>query len=63
MSPQDLFGSLPASDPSLQIADLRQQLEAHAHRYYVLDEPSIPDVQYDRLMRELQELEQAHPHL
>ena len=63
MSPQDLFGSLPASDPSLQIADLRQQLEAHAHRYYVLDEPSIPDVQYDRLMRELQELEEAHPHL
>ena len=63
MSPQDLFGSHPASDPSLQIADLRQQLEAHAHRYYVLDEPSIPDVQYDRLMRELQELEEAHPHL
>ena len=63
MSPQDLFGSLPASDPSLQIADLRGQLEAHAHRYYVLDEPSIPDVQYDRLMRELQELEEAHPHL
>ncbi len=38
-------------------------LETHAHRYYVLDEPSIPDAEYDRLMAELLALETAHPEL
>ncbi|TKB57319.1 NAD-dependent DNA ligase LigA [Ferrimonas aestuarii] len=44
-----------------QIAELSQALEHHNHLYYVLDTPSIPDVEYDRMMRELQQLEQAHP--
>jgi DNA ligase (NAD+) len=42
---------------------LRELLHHHAHRYYVLDEPEIPDAEYDRLFRELQELESAHPEL
>ena len=40
---------------------LRELLHHHAHRYYVLDQPEIPDAEYDRLFRELQSLEQAHP--
>ena len=42
---------------------LRELLHHHAHRYYVLDEPEIPDAEYDRLFRELQELEAQHPGL
>jgi len=42
---------------------LRQLLNQHAHRYYVLDEPTIPDAEYDRLFQELQALEAAHPEL
>ncbi|WP_374592415.1 NAD-dependent DNA ligase LigA [Aquabacterium sp.] len=44
-------------------AELRAQLHHHAHRYYVLDEPEIPDAEYDRLFRELQAIEAAHPEL
>ncbi len=40
---------------------LRRQLHHHAHQYYVLDEPTIPDAAYDRLFRELQALEREHP--
>jgi DNA ligase (NAD+) len=42
---------------------LRELLHHHAHRYYVLDEPEIPDAEYDKLFRELQELEARHPEL
>lgn len=45
----------------LRIAALRQQIEHHNYRYYTLDAPSIPDAEYDRLFRELQALEAAHP--
>ncbi len=44
-------------------AHLRQLLNQHAHRYYVLDAPSIPDAEYDRLFKELQALEAADPTL
>jgi DNA ligase (NAD+) len=44
-------------------AELREQLHHHAHRYYVLDDPEIPDAEYDRLFRQLQALEEAHPEL
>ncbi|MBZ8138860.1 DNA ligase (NAD(+)) LigA [Rubrivivax gelatinosus] len=44
-------------------AELRRQLAHHAHRYYVLDAPEIPDAEYDRLFQELQALEAAHPEL
>jgi DNA ligase (NAD+) len=42
---------------------LRELLHHHAHRYYVLDAPDIPDAEYDKLFRELQELEAQHPAL
>jgi DNA ligase (NAD+) len=42
---------------------LRELLHHHAHRYYVLDAPEIPDAEYDRLFRELQALEEEHPEL
>ncbi len=46
-----------------RVAGLREQLARHDHRYYVLDDPEVPDSEYDRLMRELRELEAAHPEL
>ncbi|SEA61850.1 DNA ligase (NAD+) [Thiothrix caldifontis] len=46
-----------------QLEKLRKQLRYHNHLYYVLDDPQIPDVEYDRLFRELQALEIAHPEL
>jgi DNA ligase (NAD+) len=42
---------------------LRELLHHHAHRYYVLDAPEIPDAEYDKLFRELQALEAQHPEL
>ena len=46
-----------------QIESLRSQLHLHAHRYYVLDDPQIPDAEYDRLFQALQAIEAAHPEL
>ncbi|HMG58213.1 MAG TPA: NAD-dependent DNA ligase LigA, partial [Burkholderiales bacterium] len=42
---------------------LRREIETHNYRYYVLDSPTIPDAEYDKLFRELLELERAHPEL
>ena len=68
MSNLDLFASptplpVPPESVTARIAALRAELDVHAHRYYVLDEPSLPDAEYDRLFRELQALEAAHPEL
>lgn len=46
-----------------RIADLRSEIDAHNYRYYVLDEPSVPDAEYDRLYNELKTLETEHPEL
>jgi len=46
-----------------RIARLRELIHYHDYRYYVLDEPEIADVEYDRLFRELQELEERYPEL
>ncbi|MCX7192219.1 MAG: NAD-dependent DNA ligase LigA [Proteobacteria bacterium] len=46
-----------------RIAALRSEIERHNYRYYVLDEPVIPDAEYDKLFRELQTLESNHPEL
>jgi DNA ligase (NAD+) len=46
-----------------RIAALRREIERHDHLYHVLGEPEISDREYDRLYRELQELEAEHPHL
>jgi DNA ligase (NAD+) len=52
-----------ATTPAERAEALRELLHEHAHRYYVLDEPSIPDAEYDKLFQELQALEDAHPEL
>jgi DNA ligase (NAD+) len=44
-----------------RILELRSRIAHHEHQYYVLDTPEITDAQYDELMRELQDLERAHP--
>ncbi|MBW8850188.1 MAG: NAD-dependent DNA ligase LigA [Xanthomonadales bacterium] len=44
-----------------RIADLRRRIEDANHRYYVLDDPAIPDSEYDQLMRALEALEAEHP--
>ena len=46
-----------------RIAELRQKLEYHNYLYYVKDSPEISDAEYDRMFRELTELEKAHPEL
>jgi DNA ligase (NAD+) len=51
---------LPAA---ARIDALRHEIERHDHAYYVLDAPSVPDGEYDRLFRELQALEQQYPEL
>jgi len=57
----DLFAAEPP--PAERAAQLRAQLHHHAHRYYTLDDPEIPDAEYDRLFRELQAIEAMHPEL
>ncbi len=67
MGQTDLFGG-SASEPQVtdlheRAAWLRNELNRHSYAYYVLDNPSIPDAEYDRLFRELQKLEAEHPYL
>ena len=49
--------------PAEEIKTLRDQLNDWSHRYYVLDDPSVPDAEYDRAFRRLEELEAEHPEL
>ena len=61
-----MFGSNEPQNDDMsfeRVAELHQALHQHAHSYYVLDEPSIPDAEYDKLFAELQNLEEAHPEL
>lgn len=46
-----------------RVARLREEIERHNHRYYVLDDPLISDAEFDKLFRELQQLEAEHPEL
>ena len=50
-------------NPKERIAELTAILEEANYRYYVLDDPKLPDFEYDRLLRELEDLEKAHPEL
>ena len=74
MSQNDLFAASDPLEPAVasptpqttvadEAARLRAQLNEHAHRYYVLDAPVIPDAEYDRLFQALQAIEAAHPDL
>lgn len=64
-APQDPVGSVASTQTAVadEAARLRALLNEHAHRYYVLDEPVIPDAEYDRLFQALQAIEAAHPEL
>ena len=64
--PEPHHGSPAAPDdasPAGQAARLRAELNRHGHAYYVLDQPTIPDAEYDAMFRALQALEQMHPEL
>lgn len=50
-------------DIQAKMMDLARSIQHHQHRYYVLDDPEISDAEFDQLFRELQALEQAHPHI
>ncbi len=56
---------MPKSLPRLieRLRELRAEIERHNYRYFVLDDPEVPDAEYDRLLRELREIEQQHPEL
>lgn len=51
------------SDLEKRVAVLRATLDNYNYQYYVLDNPTVPDAEYDRLLRELQQLESEHPEL
>lgn len=51
------------SDIQAKVEALREQIRHHNYRYHVLDDPEVPDAEYDRLMRALQALEDEHPQL
>jgi len=64
MQPELFPGMALTADHWLERAAwLKAELNRHAHAYHVLDNPTIPDAEYDRMFRELVELEQAHPDL
>lgn len=48
-------------DIAQELAELRDLIASHDYAYYVLDDPVVPDAEYDRLMRRLQKLEEAYP--
>ena len=49
------------ADIQKRISILREQLNSYSHQYYILDAPSVPDAEYDRLYRELETLEKEYP--
>ncbi|EXJ22992.1 DNA ligase [Alkalibacterium sp. AK22] len=59
MSPSEL----PFEQASIRVDELVHLLDDYSHQYYVLDKPTIPDEEYDRLYKELVELEEAYPQL
>ena len=73
MSTLDLFGSEHEPQPNGtstndaavldKLRALRDQLTHYSHQYYVMDAPTVPDAEYDRLMRELQQIEAEYPDL
>jgi DNA ligase (NAD+) len=57
----DLFSVMPEDVDRTRLQVLRAEIDRHNFRYYVLDDPEISDAEFDRLMRELQQIEAAHP--
>lgn len=60
---EDLFNDTAGERLREKAATLRQELNRHNYAYYTLDNPTIPDAEYDRLFRELRDIEAAHPDL
>ena len=62
-----LFGgaapAAPAKSPRVRAAELNRLLSAYAYQYYALDDPQVTDAEFDRLLRELQAIEEVHPEL
>ena len=54
---------MPTPEVEREVEHLRSQLEVWNYQYYVLDQPSVPDAEYDRSMRRLQALEEQYPQL
>ena len=54
---------MPSERVPQQIEKLREEIRHHEYRYHVLDDPEIPDAQFDALMNELKQLEKEHPEL
>ena len=54
---------MPSDVQRARLSWLQAELRRHAHQYYVLDAPTVPDAEYDKLFQELQALEKAHPEL
>ena len=54
---------MPNSGVEQEIQSLRERIDDWNYQYYVLDQPTVPDAEYDRLLRELEALEAAHPEL
>ncbi|MEA2683940.1 MAG: ligase [Chloroflexota bacterium] len=52
-----------STDPGQRVRELRELIDHHSHLYYVLDQPEISDYDFDRLFRELQDVESEHPEL
>ena len=48
-------------DHKTEMKQLRDELNQHGYRYYVLDDPIISDFEYDRMLRRLEDLEKEHP--
>ena len=62
-----LFGgaapAAPAKSPRVRAAELNRLLNTYAYQYYALDDPQVTDAEFDRLLRELQAIEEVHPEL
>lgn len=62
-----LFGGVapaaPAKSPLARAAELNRLLNTYAYQYYALDDPQVTDAEFDRLLRELQAIEEVHPEL
>jgi DNA ligase (NAD+) len=54
---------MPSVDPVQEIESLREQLDTWNYQYYALDEPTVPDAEYDRRLQRLLQLEHQHPQL
>ena len=55
--------SAPAKSPRARAAELNRLLNTYAYQYYALDDPQVTDAEFDRLLRELQAIEEVHPEL